>query len=272
MAFMTLTLVVSCTDDDIRDIENFVSSDRVIGFPSNMVSMPYFEDEGAVERRIPVNVLGGGDGAPIDQDVTVHYEIVAESSTAVEGVEFDFVDNSRSFVIPEGSGFGEIPILVNTGNFNPTEKTQVTLRLTTVDAEGFTVGQQYRTVNVVFVGCQSTLAGNYTVTIVSNVGTFVRTNEVITEIDVNTFRTLYLGGWAPTTFNPPGFTFVDICGEISLPPNQTLGGFSNAVQGISSDGIDGEVLTEDSFRIVYEVRPYPGEDNMVFTATYVRNQ
>ena len=102
---------------------------------------------------------------------------------------------------------------------------------------------QYDTLKITFVGCLSLLAGNYSVAITSAGLTSVRTNEIISTTGINTFRTRYVGRYALGTFTPAGYTFIDICDEISLPKNQTLGGYSNSVYGTSfyGDGIDGIV-------------------------------
>jgi len=115
----------------------------------------------------------------------------------------------------------------------------------------------------------SLLAGNYSVAITSAGLTSVRTNEIISTTGINTFRTRYVGRYALGTFTPAGYTFIDICDEISLPKNQTLGGYSNSVYGTSfyGDGIDGIVTSETTFEVVHNIGFAAGDQKQTYLYT-----
>jgi len=114
----------------------------------------------------------------------------------------------------------------------------------------------------------SQLAGNYNVVISTVAGTSTRTNEVVTLTAINTFKTLYVGRYALGTFTPSGYTFVDICGEISVP-DQTLGQYSNTVYGIDAygTGIDGIVTSTSRFEVKHNISFAAGDQtqNYVYT-------
>src|SRR5690606_15161486 len=102
---------------------------------------------------------------------------------------------------------------------------------------------------------------------------FVRNyaTDVINMTGVNSFNTTWVGTWlagglpAATDY---GFDFIDICGEITVP-EQNLGHiYSNLVRGISADGIDGNVIDENSFEVTYEITFAAG--NQTFHAVYTR--
>lgn len=277
--FFALLVIVaagySCSDDP--GPEGDLTGPKIVGFGSNFESVSYFADEGTVEKSFAVNLIGLGNGKPASQDIVVNYEIDTENTTAVEGQEYNIVDTSGSITIPAGSTFGMFPLEVITGGFNPTQKTQLVLKLSSAD--GAVVGQQYSTLRIVFVGCLSELATEagtgYSLTVKNNVSgvTVTRPDEVIKKIGVNTFRTQkYSGTYVPSQLAPAtetGFTFIDICGEMTVP-SQYLGNYwGNIVKGLTTDGTDGHVIDSDTFEITYEISFAAGNQN--YTGTYTRN-
>ncbi len=272
---LTLMIVVAtafaCTDDDIRTEQNLASGPKVVGFTPSFQTVTYFADEGVVLRKFPLDLIGMGNGQYSETDIEVSYE-VDPASTASDGVEFNMVETTGKIVIPAGASFGEFPIEVNTGQLNPTSKTELILNLTT-SSPGSTVGAQYSQLKIIFVGCLSQLAGNYQKVTTWNNGanSFTRTNEVFTLVDVNKFRTRYVGNWNIGTFTPEGYEFVDICGEITVL-DQNLGQYSNEVKGGVDDDVpnDGEVTSATELYTVYDVVPYPGLSNRVFKTFYTK--
>ncbi len=266
----------SCTDDDLKPEGDFTGP-KIVGFGNSFESVAYFEDEGVVGREFPVNIIGLGNGEVATEDIIVNYVIDTEGSTATEGTEFNFTDTSGQIVIPAGSTFGMFPLNVNTGNFNPTEKTQLILKLTSASGETV-VGEQYNVLRIVFVGCQSqiaTAAGTgYSLTVTNTTSGAVRVFpgvETITLTDINTFATTTTGTWLLGQLASPtqAFNFVDICGEITVP-SQNLGNFySNLVRGYSADGVDGMVVDADNFYIDYEITFVAGDQK--YRAVYTRN-
>lgn len=276
MLLVVASAAFSCTDDDLKPEGDFTGP-KIVGFGKNFESVAYFEDEGVVTREFAVNLIGLGNGEVSNQDIIVNYDIVDEGSTATEGLEFDFVDTSGQLVIPAGSTFGMFPLKVNTGNFNPTEKTQLILKLT--EANGTTVvGKQYDTLRIVFVGCQSQLATaagtGYTLTVTNTTSGAVRVFpgvETIKLTDINTFQTTNTGTWLPGQLAPAptqGFEFVDICGEITVPSQNLANYYSNNVRGFAADDIDGRVIDDNNFYIEYEITFAAGDQK--FRAEYTR--
>lgn len=268
--------VVACTDDDLGS-DVYTSGPKIVGFGTDFESVAYFEDEGVVQREFAVNLIGLGNGQVSDEAITVNYEIDAANTTATEGQEFDFVDTSGTITIPAGSTFGMFPLNINTGGFSATEKTQLVLKLTTA-SEGTVVGAQQSTLRVVFVGCQSQLQGVYTLQVVRGDG-FVRNysdEDVIPYVEDgeevrNTFHTESSGTYLQGQFAVPdqGFNFVDICGEITVPEQNLANYYSNLLRGISSDGVDGNVVDENQFVLTYEITFAAGDQT--YTGTYTRN-
>lgn len=259
---------MSCTDDDIRSEHQLSNGPKVVGFASSLATVEYFEDEGVVMREFPMALIGNGNGQASATPIEVSYEI-DPLSTATEGVEYDLVDLSGKITIPAGGTFGNFPINVNTGQLNPTEKTQLILNLTTT-SPGSVIGSQYSQLKITFVGCQSQLQGSYTAVISTVAGTSTRTNESITVVGINRFKTTYVGRYALGTFTPSGYQFVDICGEISVP-DQNLGQYSNQVYGIDAygDGVDGIVTSATQFEVKHNISFAAGDQTQNYS--YTRN-
>jgi len=268
---IVIATAFACTDDDIRTEQDLASGPKVVGFTPNFQTVTYFADQGVVRRSFPLDLIGMGNGQYSNSDIEVSYVIDA-ASTASNGVEFNMVNNSGKIVIPAGSSFGEFVIDVNTGQLNPTSKTELILNLTT-SSPGSIVGAQYSQLKIIFVGCLSQLAGNYQKVTTWNNGanSFTRTDEVLTLVDINKFRTRYVGNWNVGTFTPQGYQFVDICGEITVL-DQNLGQYSNEVKGGVEDNVpnDGAVTSTTQFYTVYDVVPYPGLSNRVFKTFYTK--
>jgi len=248
-------LSVSCLVDDEAE-SGFADGPHVVGFLNSFESVAYFEDLGTLRQEFPVTLIGGSDGTPSNSDITVTYT-VDPSSTATDGQEFSFVDTSNSVVIPANTTFAPIPLDINTGNFNPTEKTTLRLVLSGTDSDGSTVSALNRTFDIIFVGCQSTVnTSMYQVNVSRDDGAaWDHGVQGITLTDTNTFATVTTGGWAAGTIAPDqGYNFIDICGDITVPIQGLCQGFySNEVTGLTSDGTDGEVLDNGDIRVVYQI-------------------
>ena len=268
---MTLMIVavsfLSCSDDGIKTEQDLTKGPKVVGFATGVATVPYFSNQGTVLRKFPMNLIGNGNGQVSGSDIQVSYT-VDPASTAVAGREYSMVDTSGKITIPAGTTFGEFPLNVNTGSFSATVKTQLILNLTT-STPGSVVGAQYSQLKVIFVGCLSQLAGNYNAVISSSGLTATRLDEVVTLSATNTFRTRYVGRYGATTFSPQGYTFVDVCGEISLPADQTLGGYSNSVYGIGAygAGIDGIVTSATRFEVKHNIAFAAGDATQSYVYT-----
>lgn len=245
-AFIALTLS-ACNDDD-RLANDDLRGDKVAGFASASQSASYFTDQGQVPMDVPVVLLGLGDGQSPTQPIEVTYEIDA-SSTAVEGGEYSFADTSRKVTIQADSRFANIPLLINTGDLNPTSATKLVLNLTSASS-GTVVLQTSRQITINFVGCISTIVpGNYTALVTSGTNTGFTFATTVTAAGVNTFVTGHTFPYYPNSnygVRPRyGFIFEDVCGDIDIPSQNLFTNAANIVQG------SGEVINANSFKVSY---------------------
>ncbi|GAA4766257.1 MULTISPECIES: hypothetical protein [Flavobacterium] len=210
LLFLSALAFVACDEGDLLENDRVAEGPKIVGFQSTLQNVSYFVDEGTVERSFPVKLVGYGDGQLPTSDINLEYEVDLVNSTATEGTEFDF-PSSKTVTIPAGSDFGNLNLDVHTGQLNPTQKTQLILKLK--PASGVAVSESQKTITIVFVGCSSQiLTGNYTYTSVGGTSTSSGTT-LMSEIEPNTFSVasgLSAGG------TPLYMQFTDICGELTL--------------------------------------------------------
>ena len=272
--FALSAVLFSCTNDDIRVEHQLDSGSKIVGFSKSFETVSYFSDEGPVQLGFPVTLIGSGNGRTLDTAIEVQYEVDVANSTATEGVEFDFANSSGKITIPAGGTFAEFPLIVHTGQLNPTIKTELLIKLTS--SSNSVVGAQYNSLKVIFVGCQSLLAGTYTLSVkrADLAAPSVFTGETITPTAVNNFVTRTSGNYAFGVLQGTnqGYDFVDICGEITIPQQNLAHIYSNILRPIgANNGIDGTVADINNFETNYEIGFTGNTVWRSFKGTYVRN-
>lgn len=264
---LTVTLFTSCIVDDEADV-SLSEGPYVLGFQNAVEAENYFADQGTVLAEYPVLVLGGSDGAPLPEPVTINYSI-DPASTAVEGQEFEFVSNTGTIVIPAGATFGNFPLNILTGGFDPGVPTQLIINLTSTNSLGSVISSKGNSVAITFVGCLSTLdQENYALSVSRNGNTTVYTTRTGIDFeDVNVFQTQRTGTFTPgqqgTDPARAGLSFTDICGDLTIPTQGLYQGqFSNQV---TDDG-SGPVDANGNFELNFSVSGVTGG----FTHTYTK--
>lgn len=259
--FLLLAAAASSCDDIGDDKElNYGTGAYVAQFPFAEKTGFFLKDDAVIyDYNVPVQLVGGN-GLALDTDVVVSFEqldYVDDPTTtgddtyvtAVEGVDFEFVNPTNTFTIPAGSTFASLPIRVLSGNLNDQAPSVLVLNLTTVDGSGTAVvasGNKGK-INLILQGtCTSDLAGNYsTVTTRLSTGVvYTFATDVFDEIEAGTYNTSYVGpyyglGQTPGTSGntivlggtaDAGYTFKEVCGRVKVE-TQNLGGvYSNEVR------------------------------------------
>jgi len=260
-----VAIFAACSDDDLLPTD-MVNGTTAVGFADSVESFSYFEDEGQIERQLPV-VLLANDGEPLTEDLTVGYEI-DPSSTASAGTEFQFTNTTGTVTIPAGSTFVNLPILINTGSFNATQATRLVLNLKPQSDDVIAASSNAQIV-INFVGCISVIQeGAYTATVQPGsshvVGNTFQTT--ITMTGINSFTTSQTSPYVPGSNYQAGlpnygFEFNDVCGDLTLSPGQTLFNYyTNPVTGVaftSADGVlngqQGKVIDANSFVLTHRI-------------------
>jgi hypothetical protein len=201
----------SCNDEERLANDTRNEGPEIVGFNKSVENVAYFSNVGQKTLDVPVVMQGLGDGLAPVTPIAVSYEIDLANSTAVKGTEFDFADATGKVTIPAGGSFANIPLLINTGSFNATQKTELVLKLTS--ASSGVVGEQYKTIKIVFVGCATALEGSYTATGPSRTVTIVK-------VAPNVYRCSALPGFTTQYW----WEFSDVCGTLTMTDWQFQGG------------------------------------------------
>ncbi|MET0944737.1 MAG: hypothetical protein ABWY22_04985 [Flavobacterium sp.] len=249
------TAAVSC--DSVGDDQelNYGTGAYVAQFPFADKTGFFLKDEAVIyDYNVPVQLVGGN-GLALNTDVVVSFvqETYVPAAgdnkvSAVEGVDFEFVNPTNSFTIPAGSTFASLPIRVLSGNLNDQAPSVLVLKLTEVSADGTTVvaSGNKGTINLILQGtCTSDLAGNYTnsTTRLQTGAMYSWTLDVIEELEPGTYNTSFVGqyyglgqdsGTGSTAVlgatADAGYTFKEVCGRVKVE-TQNLGGvYSNEIR------------------------------------------
>lgn len=185
--------------------------------------------------NIPVE-LAGGNGLGLNSDLTLTYVVNQTLSTAVEGVNYTFVNAVGTSVVPAGNKFASIKINVDSATLDETNPPVLVLDLVSATSEGNTVvvsGNKNR-ISVFLQGtCTSDLARMYSVSTVRITpvagGPYLNSTEKIDETAPGNYDTTTVGNYkAPTDIvtgtnwaNLPaavdaGFAFKEVCGKVKV--------------------------------------------------------
>lgn len=236
-------VLLSCNDDDVLTYDNLTKGQKIVGFKSKTENIAYFSNQGVVDFNFPVVLLGLGDGkTPLSQPLTIDYEVDTQNSTAVEGNEYNFVDSSRKITIAAGSDYANINIKVNTGQLNPNNKTLLVLKLK--DNPLVAVGNAQKTLNIIFVGCATSLQGNYNTTLVTSTSSSNAGPATVIKISPNVYRSSRLPGIQNSAQQPLTFDFSDVCKDLEIIEWEFEGSYSMFKTGTSSDRPTGVVESQ----------------------------
>ncbi len=232
----------SCNEDRLaNDTRN--EGPEIVGFSKSVENVAYFSNVGQKPLNLPVVMQGLGDGLAPTSPITVSYQIDLANSTAVLGREFNFANTTGTVTIPAGGSFTNIPLLVNTGALSSTSKTVLYLKLTA--ATSGVVGEQFKSMKIVFVGCATNLVGSYrTFLVVGSTETFAG-NATITRVagTNNVYRCSRLPG-IQSGGQPLTFDFSDACKDLQITDWQFEGGYPMFKTGTVSERPTGTINTD----------------------------
>ncbi|MDG5492480.1 hypothetical protein [Psychroserpens sp. SPM9] len=163
LTILSMQLMISCSiDDDPQQLESdLANTPFVVGF-NNSEASPAFVTDGAVNMYSENIVLFGGEDFSSNPSITVSFE-VDQSSTAVAGTDYDFVDSSQSITIPQNSEFGTLDINFYSGVIDVDNPKTLILNITS--ASNSQVADSFKTLTININGiCFSDIGGMYSVT------------------------------------------------------------------------------------------------------------
>ncbi len=236
----------SCLVDDTTRYDLNDDGPNLAGFADTRTAFSFVSDGNEYVFTVRMNLIGPT-SMYVTDDIVVTIGADA-SSTAIEGTHFR-LDQPTITLKKSDNYLGLIPITILTeGIIAPLDETPM-LNLKVVSATGaenvLNNGKKLEiTLNY---GCFSDLAGTYTMDMeytgtTGTVTNITRTDEVITQIGVGTYRTTYVGHWTPGALAPgtPGFTFTDVCNVISVEEQNLADYWANIVEGTALGSVDPE--------------------------------
>ena len=291
---LVLGAFYSCVDKETRYDLNSTTK-NLAGFEINQTMVSGISD--GTEYTFPMKVkVVGPTVKDLKSDITLTIavdqalidETVADDTTltsAIEGVHYR-IDNPVVVLRASNNYLGVLNIsMITDGIVTPLEKTPILILKTSTATGDSKVTNNGKPLKISLnFACFSEFQGTYTVTInrVSATGvatTYVRTDEVITKIGVETYRTTYVGHWTPGQMAPgrPGFTFTNACNKLAVAEQLLADYWANVVTGtalgtadpFTVDPVTGDPNPIDLY-IEYSVC-YPPETCNTYKCTYVKN-
>jgi hypothetical protein len=267
---LSLGALNSCLVDQSTRYDANDDGPNLAGFADARTAFSFVSDGNEYGFTVRMKLIG-----PTSMDVTEDIVVTVDndpSSTAIEGTHFSLPSNTITLKKADNY-LGLFPITILTEGINaPLAKAPV-LVLKVVSATGAeNVINNGKNLEITLnYGCFSNLAGAYTLTIdrISTTGVpsqIIRNDEVITQTGVGTYRTTYVGHWTPAQMAPgtPGFTFTDVCNEITVPEQNLADYYANIVEGTAI----GSYNPETGVIIIEYSVCYAGACNL-YTCTYV---
>jgi len=269
---LSIGIFNSCLDDDDMNLDLNDDGYNLAGFEGASTTVAGITDGSEYTFELKVKLVG-----PTSMDVTNDITLTIgahESSTAIEGTHFR-IDNPTVTLAASNNHLAHVEFTMLTeGLVAPLDEVPV-LVLEAVSATGDpTVVNNGKTITVnLNYACFSNLAGTYDATMIKTdydgSQSVIYFTDVITETGVGTYRTTEVGHWiGGLGVGTPGFTFTDVCGQLSIPGQYLVDYYGNWVEGTEYGSVD--PVTGD-LHMVYGICYPQGSDNCRFyDVTYVK--
>lgn len=272
IVIISMSLVTACFDDE-TGLELNSEGNNVAGFTNARENVANIADGSEYDIALKMK-LEGPTVMDLTNDVTVTFA-AAPGSTAIEGVHYR-IDNPSTTLLKANDylGYGNI-VMLSDGIVAPLAGPSPVLILmaTATSGENKVVASGKPVVVTINYACDSNLDGTYTETIdYWRGGAFVSTTTrttTFTKTGVGEYRTSNVGHWTPAALGgTPGFTFYDVCGDITIPGQNLVNLYSNWVQGVagasSVDPITGNIYME------YTIVVPPATSDRIYYVNYVK--
>jgi len=264
--FIVLIILLSC--DDTRIIDSFATGPNLFGFANTSQTLNAVADGAEYSYTLKMEVKGASI-AQLTNDIVATIG-VDPASTAIEGTHFKL--NNSSFTLTANNnylGLFEFTILT-IGVAAPNSFEAVLIVSQTTGAENV-LGNGKPIVLTLNYGCPSNLSGTYNLTIelteLDGSSATINYVDEIVETGIGEYRTTIDHQWGNLGVGTSGFTFYDVCNEIT-GPGQYLADFY-------SNWIDFIVGTNDpatnTIRIEYSIcYPAGGSNCWYYDNTWVK--
>jgi hypothetical protein len=258
IGFSSLT---SCVDDYDPSAAN-ATGNNVAGFLLASQTVGGIANGDTYDHDIRFSVKGPTSG-DLSADVVVTIE-ADPSSTAIEGVHYEFATNS--ITLSNGNSYlGQLPItMLSEGIVAPLDASPIlTLRVTNAATGENVVGNGQLLIVTFNYLCFSDLAGSYSAameyTAYDGSVSMIYYNDIFTETGTGEYRTSRVGHWTAAQLGyTPGYSFSDVCNEIIVNGQNLVEAYGNWVDDL---GVHGSVDTVTGIITIDYSICYPAGDS-----------
>lgn len=236
-------MFTSCLVDDSAPSDNNDQGPNFVGFSTGSFNATATADGSTYDFVLPIEVNG-----PTFEDVTGEFTAsisIDPSSTAVEGVHYQ-LPNKTVTVSSANNLISNLGFTVLTDGIEPPLAETPVLTLNISEVSSGQVVPNGRTgsidINLLYL-CSSELDGAYSVSVryvrsSSGIDQTYTGSDIIDKTGDGQYRTRAAGHWEITggpgaIGGTPGFDFVDVCDQITIPAQNLVNLYSNIVEGVS---------------------------------------
>lgn len=250
---LNVSLFNSCLIDNATDIDLNDKGPNLAGFEQTRTTFAAIADGEEYKFDLKVKVAG-----PTWQEVTNGVTLtvsVDPSSTAIQGKHFK-LSNPTITLLPGNNMLGLLTFTMLTkGIQTPLDVSPVVvLKVTQVSGDSKVINSGKPISITLSYACPSFLDGNYNVTTIYTATTgavsTLKWTDVIKKTGIGEYRTSMVGHWSQAALGgTPGFTFSDVCGQLSVPEQNLVDLYSNLVTGTAfgkADPVTGNLYIEYS--------------------------
>ncbi len=228
----------SCIVDDTEPSAGNGEGPNLGGFNDSSLNLGGVADGNSYDFGLKMEVKG-----PTYKQMTSDVVLtvaVDPKSTAIEGTHFKF--NSKTITLSASNNYlGLLPItMLSQGIVAPLAKAPVLVLkvLSATSTDNVVNNGKNLTINFNYL-CFSNLAKTYNVRMryvraASGIDQILTFQDTFTRTGAGEYRTGLIGHWTAADLGgTPGFTFIDVCNEITIPQQNLVDLYSNLVEGVS---------------------------------------
>lgn len=230
--FIGLVFLISC--DTSTELDAIGSGPNLFGFVNTSQTLNAVADGEEYQYTLQMEI-NGPSIAQLSNDIVATI-VVDPSSTAIEGTHFRL--NKSSFtLIADNNYLGLFDFIILTEGVTAPASFEAVLVVSETSGEGNVVGNGKPMTVILNFGCPSNLAGTYDLTVdyIRPDGSSAKVNYIdeIVERGVGEYRTTIDHHWGNLGVGTSGFTFYDVCDDISGPGQFLADFYSNWIDFIT---------------------------------------
>lgn len=242
LLMLSVGIFNSCLIENETDLDLNDKGPNLASFEQNRTSFSAIADGEEYKFDVKMKVIGPT-SMDIKNDITLTVA-VDPSSTAVAGKHFR-LDSPTLTLSPANNLLGLLPVTMLTkGIVTPLAVAPVLVLKVSQASGDDNIVNNGKTISInLNYACPSFLEGTYAVTTLytgyDGAVTTLNWTETITNTGIGEYRTGRVGHWTQAALGgTPGFTFNDVCGQISVSGQNLVDLYSNWVEGTAFGSVD----------------------------------